>query len=431
MKIKALFLLFVFFASFAFSESKVIEADINGTIHPITAEYFMRTIDFAVEQHAQLVIVKLETPGGLMESMRSIISKMINSPIPVAIYVAPGGSRAASAGFYIMMAADLAVMAPGTHTGSAHPVFGDDPGDTENSKTLMKKITEDSVADIRNYATHRQRNVDAAVKAVMESVSYTEEEALKEHLIDFIATDVKDLLKKAEAQGIRRFNGQMIRPNLANATIVPFPMSKRERFLALLADPNIAFILISLGTLGLMIELYNPGSIFPGIVGVISLVLFFFSSQVLPVNYTGMALILFALALFILEIKIASHGLLTVGGVISLALGATMLFDAPIPEMRVSRGLILGMTILIGSTMAFLLTVIIRAYKKKPTTGLQGLLQEIGTAQTDIDPEGDVFVHGELWHAVSPERISRGEKVRILSAQGLILKVERYNGTSA
>lgn len=428
MKIKALLFVFFIAAAFCSAENKVIHLNLDGTVHPITAEYVTNAIDLAVQSHAQLVVLQIQTPGGLSESMRTIISKMINSPVPVVVYVAPGGSRATSAGFYIAIAADVAVMAPGTHLGSAHPVFGTDSGeDNENTKTMMTKATEDSVAYIKTLAEHRGRNVEQAEKAVRDSISFTENEALEKHLIDFIAPDIKELLKKLDGQSIKRFNGGTTTVASKDAKIIPFEMTRREKFLALLADPNIAFILVSLGTLGLMIELYNPGSILPGIVGVISLVLFFFSMQILPISYSGAGLILFAIALFILELKVHSHGLLTAGGICSLALGATMLINAPIPEMRVAPGLIILVVGIIATTMIFLLTMVIRAYRRKPVTGVQGLLQEIGTAETDIAPEGRIFVHGEIWQAVSPVLIHKGEKVRILAADGLLLKVEKYD----
>lgn len=428
MKIKALVFFLVLAAAVCFAENKVIHLNLDGTIHPITSEYVSNAIDYAVANHAQLVLFQIQTPGGLSESMRSIISKMIGSSVPVVVYVAPGGSRATSAGFYITIASDVAAMAPGTHLGSAHPVFGTDTGgDNENTKTMMTKATEDSVAYIKTLAEHRGRNVELAEKAVRDSISFTENEALEKHLIDMISPDIKDLVKQLDGKTVKRFNGNTVTLALKDPRIIPFEMTRREQFLALLADPNIAFILVSLGTLGLMIELYNPGSILPGIVGVISLVLFFFSMQILPVSYSGAGLILFAITLFILELKVHSHGLLTAGGILSLALGATMLINAPIPEMRVSRGLIAVVVAIIASTMIFLLTMVIRAYRSKPVTGVQGLLQEIGTAETDIDPEGRIFVHGEIWQATSPIKIPRGDKVRILAADGLLLKVEKYD----
>jgi membrane-bound serine protease (ClpP class) len=430
MKIKTLlpfcFVLFLW-SPILSSESKVIHFSVNGPIHAVTSEYVTKAIDFAVKNKAEAIVFQIETPGGVSESMRTIISKMISSPIPVIVYVAPSGSRATSAGFFIAIASDLAVMAPGTHLGSAHPVFGgQDTPDSENTKTMMKKATEDSVAYIKTLAEQRGRNVQEAEKAVRDSISFTEKEALRLNLINFIATDLDDLLNHANGMTIKRFQGESRKLSLGNRKIISFEMTKRQKFLSALADPNISFILLSLGMLGLIVELYNPGAILPGIVGVICMALFFLSTQVLPINYIGLILVAFAIGLFVLELKIQSYGLLTIGGIVSLILGATMLFDAPIPEMKITFRVIGLMVALIALTMTFLLMLVISLHRKKPVTGLQGLLQEIGVAQTDIDPAGQVFVHGEIWEAVSPFRISKGEKVKILSVDGLTLRVEKF-----
>ncbi|HET6266777.1 MAG TPA: nodulation protein NfeD [Acidobacteriota bacterium] len=432
MKIKALPAIAVLLVCGSLQAGEIVRIDLNGVIQPVAAQYVSHGIDHAAERHASLVVVVLETPGGLSESMRTIITKILNSPVPVVVYVGPSGARAASAGFYITVSADVAAMAPGTHLGSAHPVMipmgsNSEEKDTENTKTEMKKATEDAVAYIKTLAQNRGRNVELAEKAVRDSVSFTETEALKGHLIDFVAADLADVIKKCDGLQIKRFNGATQKLDLAKATVVPFAMSRRERFLSMLADPNIVLILIGIGTIGIMIELYNPGAILPGIVGVLCLALFFISMQILPISATGLALIVFAVLLFILELKVHSHGLLTAGGIVSLALGATMLIDAPIPEMRVARSVIFLIVSLVAATMIFLVTIVIIEHRKRPTTGIQGLLQEIGTAQTDIDPEGRIFVHGEIWRAVSNEKIQKGDRVRILSADGLTLQVQRYN----
>lgn len=427
MKIKALYILLLFFPlSFLQADEIVVQFKVDGTIHAITAEYVQHAIDYAEKQGASVAIFEIQTPGGVSESMRSIISKMINSKVPVIVYIAPSGSRATSAGFYIAIAADITAMAPGTHLGSAHPVFGQDTTDTENTKTMMKKATEDSVAYIKTLAERRGRNVEQAEKAVRESISFTETEALKLKLIDFIAKDIPELLKKSEGFSIKKIDGSTKVLNIEKPKILTFEMTRRQKFLSLITDPNITLFLVSLGMMGLLIELYNPGLILPGIVGVIFLSLFFLSVQVLPINYTGLILIIFAVVLFVLELKIQSYGLLTIGGLVSIILGATMLIDAPIPEMRITMRAIVMMVILIAGTMSLLLTMVIRLHRKKPVTGIQGMLQEIGTAQTDIDPEGQIFVHGEIWKAVAPYRIPKGEKVKIRSIDGLTLHVERY-----
>jgi membrane-bound serine protease (ClpP class) len=340
--------------------------------------------------------------------------------------VAPSGSRATSAGFYITIAADVAAMAPGTHLGSAHPVFGQDSADTENTKTMMKKATEDSVAYVKTLAERRGRNVEQAEKAVRESISFTESEAVKLKLIDFIAKDVPEVLNKAKGFSIKKIDGSTHILKLENPKILTFEMTRRQRFLSLITDPNITLFLVSLGMMGLLIELYNPGLILPGIVGVIFLSLFFLSVQVVPINYTGLILIFFGVLLFVLELKVHSYGALTIGGLVSIILGATMLIDAPIPEMRITMRAIVMMSVLIAGTMALLLTMVIRLHRKTPVTGMQGLLQEIGTAQTDLDLEGQIFVHGEIWKAVAPYRIPKGDKVKISSIDGLTLHVEKY-----
>ena len=401
---------------------------VDGPIHAVTVEYVTRGIDHAEQIKAEAVILQIQTPGGVVDSMRAIISKMINSKVPVFVYVAPSGARATSAGFFITIAADLAVMAPGTHLGSAHPVTiggGENGQESENSKTMMKKATEDSVAYIKTIAEKRGRNMEQAEKAVRDSISFTETEALKNGLINYVARDAKELLQKANGMTIRRFDGNEKKLSFGAPQIVRYNLTRRQRFLSLLADPNITVLLFSIGMIGILMELYNPGAILPGIVGVISLALCFLSAQILPINSIGAMLIGFAIVLFILELKVTSYGLLTIGGVVSFVLGATMLFDAPIPEMRISYKVIATAVALIVGTMAFLLFMVITLHKKSPVTGLQGLLKETGVAQTDIHGSGQVFVHGELWNATANQPIPKGEKVKIVSVDGLVLRVER------
>jgi membrane-bound serine protease (ClpP class) len=433
MKTKALIgLLFLLaFVTPVLAASKVVHFFVDGPIHAITAEYAVKALDYAVQQEADAVVFQLQTPGGVSESMRTIISKMIASPVPVLVYVAPSGARGTSAGFYIIVASDLAAMAPGTHIGSAHPVFGQQGEDNEDTKTMMKKATEDSVAYIKTLAARRGRNVEQAEKAVRDSISFTENEALKLGLIDLVAKDVDELLKNTNGKEIKRFDGASKKLDFKDVKIVNFEMTKRQRFLSLLANPNITFLLIGLGMLGLTVELYNPGLIFPGVIGVICLSLFFLSVQIIPVNVAGLVLIALSILLFVLELKIHSYGLLTIGGVLSLALGATMLIDAPIPEMRIAFRVIATIVTLIGLTVAAMMYMVISLHRTRPVTGVQGLLQEIGTAQTDINPEGQIFVHGEIWKAFSQQPISKGEKVRIRSVDGLTLRVEKFPGENS
>jgi membrane-bound serine protease (ClpP class) len=417
---------FLLFVSRLSAEPTVIRIVLDGPIHAVTAEYVTRGIEQAEKDRAELCILQIQTPGGVMDSMRTIISKMINSKVPVAVYVAPSGARATSAGFFITIASDLAVMAPGTHLGSAHPVtIGGESPDNENSKTMMKKMTEDAVAYIKTLAEKRGRNIELSEKAVRDSISFTETEALKSNLIQFIAKDAPDLLHQANGRTIKKFDGSTLKLNLSQAKIVEYPMTRRQEFLSFIADPNVAVILFLIGMMGIALELYHPGGILPGVVGVISLSLAFLSAQVLPINYIGALLILFSIILFILELKITSYGILTIGGIIAFVLGATMLFDAPIPEMRISLKVIATSVILIGATMAFLLIMVVTLHRKKVTTGIQGMLQEVGTAQTDIHQFGQVFVHGEIWNATASNPIQKGEKVKILSVDGLTLRVEK------
>ena len=428
MKTKALLVFcFLLFGSIASAAPKVVHLFLDGPIHAITSEYVIKGIDDAEKENADLCIVQIQTPGGVMDSMRSIISRMLSSKVPVVVYVAPSGARATSAGFFITIAADLAVMAPGTHLGSAHPVTigGEGDKDDENSKTMMKKATEDAVAYIKTLSAHRGRNVELSEKAVRDSISFTETEALKSNLIDFVAKDVPELLQKANGKTIQRFDGSQKILKLEKATVVEYPMTRRQRFLSFLADPNITVLLFSIGMIGILLELYHPGAILPGVVGVISIALCLLSAEIFPINYIGAMLILFAIVLFILELKVTSYGILTLGGIVSFVLGATMLFDAPIPEMRISMKVIATSVLLIVATMAFLLTMVVTLHRRKPLTGIQGLLQEIGTAQTEIHQFGQVFVHGEIWNATANNPIPKGEKVKIVSVDGLTLHVER------
>lgn len=427
MKTNVLFALcFLLISSIVSSEPQVLHLFVDGPVHAVTSEYVTKGIDEAEKQNAELCIVQIQTPGGVMDSMRSIISKIINSKVPVAVYVAPSGARATSAGFFITIAGDLAVMAPGTHLGSAHPVtIGGEGPEDENSKTMMKKMTEDAVAYIKTLAEKRGRNVELSEKAVRDSVSFTETEALKSNLINYVAKDVPELLQKANGLSIKRFDGSEKKLNLEKARVIEYPMTRRQRFLSFLADPNITVLLFSIGMIGILLELYHPGAILPGVVGVISIALCFLSAQVLPINYIGALLILFSIVLFLLELKITSYGLLTIGGIVSFILGATMLFDAPIPEMRVSLKVIATCVLLITATMAFLLFMVVTLHRRKPVTGIQGLMQEIGTALSDIHQYGQVFVHGEIWNATASKPVPKGERVKILSVDGLTLHVEK------
>ncbi len=397
-------------------------AEVEGIINPATAKFIIESIDQAVQEGGQCLIIELDTPGGLMDSMRSIVKKILASPIPIIVYVGPSGARAASAGVFITLSAHIAVMAPGTHIGAAHPVTLGAEG--KESKTMSEKIVNDTVSYIKTIAKTRGKNVEWAEKAVRKSVSITEEEALKLNVIDLISPDIQDLLTKIDGKVIK-FDGAtrtLLTKGLQPRSI---QMSWRYRLLDIISNPTIAYILLMLGIYGIFFELSNPGAILPGVVGGIFLILAFYALQMLPINFAGLALILFAIILFIAEIKVVSHGLLSVGGVISLFLGSLMLIENPTEYMRISLSAIIPAVLVSGAFFTFAVTKAIRARLTKPTTGMEGLVGEIGTVSTPIDPEGKVSIHGEFWNAVSDQKIVTGEKVQVVGVTNLKLKVKK------
>lgn len=402
----------------------VLSADVDSIIHPVSAEYMIKTIERADAERAALLVFRLRTPGGLVDSTRQIVSRIIAASTPIAVFVAPSGSRAASAGFILVLSADVAAMAPGTHIGAAHPVSG--TGEKVD-EVMTKKAVSDVAAYVRTLATKRGRNVMLAEQAVSESRAFTEDEALnaKPPLIDLPATDVDDLLRQLDGQSITRFDGSKVILHTAGARVVPVEMNLRQRVLSAIAHPNIAYILLTLGTLGLTIELWNPGSILPGVVGALSLLLAFFAFQVLPVNYAGVLLMVLGLVLLVLEVKITSFGLLTIGGVISLVLGSMMLVDSSLPELRVSLRLIVPVTVSLAGILIFLVRLGVTAQMKRPETGEAGMLHEFGEAITAVGPEseGQVRTHGEIWRAVAMEPIAPGSRVRVTAVDGLVLTV--------
>ncbi|MBW1973174.1 MAG: nodulation protein NfeD [Deltaproteobacteria bacterium] len=394
---------------------------VDGVINPATAHYMIESITKAEEDNAEAIIIQLDTPGGLMESMRITVKKILSAKVPVIVYVAPAGSRAASAGVFITLAAHIAVMAPTTHMGAAHPV---QMGEKKVDKTMMEKILNDTVAYIKSIARKRGRNEIWAEKTVRESVSITEKEALKLHMIDFISNDVDQLLSQIDKREIK-LDGKTKVLKTKGIKIKVLPMSFRYRFLDKISNPNIAYILLLLGIYGIFFELSNPGAIFPGVVGGIFLILAFFALQMLPINYAGLALILLGVIFFIAEIKVISHGLLAVGGTISVLIGSVMLIENPTQYLRISWSVILPAVIFTAIFFLFALSMAIRAHRKKPTTGKEGLVGEKGEARTDIMPEGQVFLHGEIWNAISDESIKKGEMVKVVSTEGLKIKVEK------
>ncbi len=394
---------------------------INDAITPAIADFISKGIEQSSKERAQCLVIQLDTPGGLDLSMRDIIKEMLNADLPIVVYVAPSGARAASAGVFITLASDIAAMAPGTNIGAAHPVA---VGGGKMDRTMAEKVVNDAVAYIESIAEKKGRNVKWAAKAVRESVSITETEALKIKIIDLIAKNMDDLLVKIDGKTVEK-PGRTIKLATKGLKTKVLEMGFRQRFLAILSNPNIAYILMMIGLVGLYFELSNPGAIFPGVIGGICLILAFFAFRTLPVNYAGVLLILLGVFLFIAEIKIPSYGLLTVGGVISLALGSIMLFESPLPYLRASFTVIIPTVLLTAGFFIFAVTMTVRAHMAKPATGREGLVGEIGRATTRLAPEGKVFVHGEFWNAYSDEPIEAGEKIRIVKTEGLMLKVTR------
>ncbi len=408
-------------STYAQEKAPVFVIEVDGIINPATSKFITGSIDQAIEKGAQCLIIQLDTPGGLMESMRLIVKKILTSTIPIIVYVSPSGGRAASAGVFITMAAHIAVMAPGTHIGAAHPVS---LGEGKESKTMSEKIVNDTVSYIKTIAKTRGRNIDWGEKAVRKSVSITEEEALKLNVIDFVSPDLQDLLNKIDGRVIK-FDG--VTRTLLTKGVKPrsLEMSWRYRFLDIISNPSIAYILLMLGIYGIFFELSNPGSILPGVVGGIFLILAFYALQMLPISFAGLALILFAIILFIAEIKVVSHGLLSVAGVISLFLGSLMLIESPTDYMRISLSVIIPAVGVSAAFFIFAVTKAIKARLTKPTTGKEGIIGEIGTVVTALTPEGKVAIHGEFWKAESEQPIGEGEKVQVIGVNNLVLKVKK------
>ena len=396
--------------------------DLDGAITPVTARLLTSAIERAQADRAQALIVRLNTPGGLERSMRSMAQAILNAEIPIIVYVAPTGARAASAGVFITMAAHVVAMAPATNIGAAHPVT---IGGGDTGKEMGKKIENDAAAFARSLAAERGRNVEWAEKAVRASVSVTEREAVKLKVVDLVADSVPDLLAKIDGRTVKTARGPVTLAT-RDAVVKPIEVRFRDRFLALITDPNIAYILMMVGMLGIFFELQNPGVVLPGVIGGISLILAFFAFQSLPINWAGVLLILFGVALLIAEIKVVSHGVLTAGGVVAMVLGSFMLYEAPEVGFRVSWTVILPT---VGATAALVVWAVsagVRAMMKSPVTGAAGMIGRVVVARSALGPEGQVQVDGEIWRAVSEgEAIPAGEKVRVTAVDGLTLKVSR------
>lgn len=404
--------------------AEILKIVINDTIQPISAEYIGRALAEADRRHDQAVLIEMNTPGGLVSSTREIIEKITSSPVPVIVYITPAGGHAGSAGIFILESADIAAMAPGTAAGAAHPVTLIGPVQVKPDDEMNRKIENDAAALIRSFTSKRGRNVEAAESAVRESKSFTEQEALAQHLIDYIAPSAEDLFRQMQGQSFKRFNGETASLDLAAQPMVPFEMTLKEHILDELMDPNVAFLILAIGALALYVEFNHPGAVIPGTVGVVFILVGAFALNFLPTRFAALGLILGAFALFAAEAKFASHGVLTVGGIALLTLGGLLLVDAPIPEMRVHLVTALAISIPLGVITAFLMTIAVRARRNKVVTGEQGLVGETGVAQTNLSPQGKVFVHGELWDAVASTSLAPGQLVIVRAVDGLILQVE-------
>jgi membrane-bound serine protease (ClpP class) len=396
--------------------------EIEGAITPVTVRLIGAALERAQAERSPALILQLDTPGGLERSMRSIVQSILNAEVPVIVYVAPTGARAASAGVFITMAGHVAAMAPATNIGAAHPVA---VGGGSVDKESLKKIENDAAAFARTIAAERGRNAEWAERAVRASVSATEREAVKLKVVDLVAENVTDLLAKVDGRTVKTVRGT-VALQTKDAPVKKIEIRFRDRFLALITDPNIAYILMMVGVLGLFFELSNPGAILPGVLGGISLILAFFAFQSLPINWAGLLLILFGIILLIAEIKVVSHGILTIGGVVAMMLGSLMLYDAPETGLRISWLVILPTVGITAGMVIFAVSAGIKALFRPPTTGTVGMLGRIGVAKTPLNPEGQVLVDGELWRAVAQDGpLQAGETVRVAAIDGLTLKVTR------
>lgn len=404
----------------------VFAADVDAIIHPVSAEFMIQTIDAADAADASLVVFTLRTPGGLVDATRDIVTHMLAARTPVVIYIGPSGERAASAGFILTLAADVAAMAPGTHLGAAHPVSG---GGEPMDATMSEKAAQDVAAYTRTLAEGRHRNVLLAEEAVTRSRAFTEQEAVgaTPPLVDLIATDIGDLLRQLDGRAITRFDGTTVVLHTADADVRTGAMTLRQRVLSAIAHPNIAYLLLSLGMLGLTIELWNPGAILPGVVGGVSLLLAFFALQVLPVNYAGVLLIVLGLGLLILEVKVTSYGLLTIGGVISLVFGSMILVDPAVPELQVSGTVVAPVVLAFVGVALFLVRLSIAAQRQPPVTGAEGIIGVAGQTLTALSPHtfGQVRAQGDIWRATADDTIPAGTPVRVTRIDGITLTVRK------
>lgn len=426
-KSSVLSLVFGLFSLFVLScplSAEILKIVVDDTIQPISEEYITRAIAEAVRRNDQAVLIELNTPGGLVSSTRGIIYKISASSVPVIVYVTPTGGHAGSAGIFILESADIAAMAPGTAAGAAHPVALIGPVQLKPDDEMKRKMENDTAALMRSVASKRGRNVEAAEAAVRESKSFTEQEALSQHLIDYVASSPEDLFRQMNGKAFKRFHGEPVALDLQGQSIVTFDMTVKERILDVLMDPNVAFLLLAIGAFALYVEFNHPGAVIPGTVGVVFILVAAFALNLLPTRFAALVLILGAFALFAAEAKFATHGILTVGGIALLTLGGLLLVDSPIPEMRVHLLTALAISIPLGGITAFLMSIAFKARRNKVVTGEQGLVGETGVAQTPLSPAGKVFVHGELWDAIAAAPLPVGQLVVVRRVDGLTLLVE-------
>jgi membrane-bound serine protease (ClpP class) len=400
------------------ADSPVATVRIEGVISPVTLRLVETSLARAQADKAQALVIQLDTPGGLERSMRAICQRLLNAEIPVIVWVGPTGARAASAGVFITLAAHVAAMAPATNIGAAHPVAVGGGVDKES----LRKIENDAAAFVRTIAADRGRNADWAEKAVRQSVSITEREAVKLNVIDLVADSIPDLLAKVDGRAVKTAKGTVTLATKA-ALARPIEIGVRDRFLNVITDPNVAYVLMMLGTLGLIFELSNPGAILPGVIGGISLILAFFAFQSLPINFAGMLLILFAIVLFIAEVKVVSHGVLAIGGVVAMALGSLMLYDEPEAGFRVSWLVVVPTVAVTAGIFLFALTAGVRALARRPQLGAEALVGATGTAYQALAPQGHIKLHGEIWRAVADRAVPDGAPVRVVAVEGLTLRV--------
>ena len=403
------------------ASSEVLKIVINDTIHPITTEYVIRATKQAQRDGAKALLIEINTPGGMLGPTHEIVEALLGSPVPVIVYVTPSGSHAGSAGMFILEAGDVAAMTPGSNAGAAHPVG---PSGEKLNDVMNQKVENDTAALMRSIVLKRGRNVDLAESTVRESKSFTEQEALSKKLVDYVASSEQDLFQQMRGKTIKRFDGKTFTLDLVGEPVRQLDMTLKLRLLALLMNPNISFALLGIGIFAIYAEINNPGTVLPGTVGLICIVLAGFALNLLPISYAAVALILTAFVLFALEAKIASHGVLGIGGVVALTLGGLFLVDGPIPEMRVHLSTALAISLPLGAITVFLMTIALRARSGKHVSGADGLVGEFGTAQSALAPSGKVFVHGEIWDALASSNLPEGAPVVVKRVNGLRLEVD-------